>query len=931
MASTVEVPQQPSDPSTLNDLRLFLAGTSGYESKIKSGDVAKAAIRLLKTLPVAREAVLEYMHNLFDDAVNRHIMRLDSEDTGVPTDLSGEREIAVDEVQAVLSGFIKSNLNAWAPIISTWSLELLGHLTRKYADRRIVHYSSSLPEVLQIWMACPPTRTLMDLTTQCLSTLIDTDPDRCIDALLETSVQHSPHFDWVVAHIGSCFPNTVITRVLACGLKDFISHEEDQDMGGERTRVPKLASVVGILGHLAGQHSADIRRALVALLQDSFSASPTREQLATVPFLLQLASMSELLLTAIVSEFTRVVSADMLNKLSGLVAKWESAKIPGTRDLMNLTVILMVQSGTGDLRFLAQVLDIAAGESDFSKSLLPTVQSAAGILLDSVLLEMQHRVYAGSGDIPLLLALERRLNDVCAWLDTRCGPRTLWLWNVLALMCVHSKEKTCVTVLSHLLCRSTGGPTELLLFQGLVHQVEVVHINSLPHALSHLMAELRSGRVPDPARLVRNLQTLAASPQSGPRVSTAVCQSAEVLAEQMRLTSAPEYADLLAELLSTSVRPEAMSPTAVVKVASSAVAYFFSVVCRPEWYNGGRKFQAACVCMRLLSTLCVRPAAQQLALRDLLRGSLNEEVSWRFGSSPRKREVRRITPFVALLEENQKFATSINFPQSPSSIVRVGVIGSGLRSVVPPPAIAAEEVVLNKQLLLETLTACCALPWVNDQPAPVPRTSPVAGMKIVALLLVEMVSSDVMFNGLPWPDEDFLKVTMERDLHIQAMFVEHPVLWDLLHLVASVRPSLCYCSVLLRAVMAVAMTHWRNCQEKAAANSPKHLETTRRVLRIMSEGQLLPPPMTSTSEILELLTPFEVFCLLQDIWQYMRDNVPSPALFAPQKNGAAGGGQLWREFKPDNGDRKYLERLRMIMISNIETCGPVFQKFFSID
>ena len=40
----------------------------------------------------------------------------------------------------------------------------------------------------------------------------------------DTSVAHSPHFDWVVAHVGSCFPHTVITRVLSCGLKDFSQH-----------------------------------------------------------------------------------------------------------------------------------------------------------------------------------------------------------------------------------------------------------------------------------------------------------------------------------------------------------------------------------------------------------------------------------------------------------------------------------------------------------------------------------------------------------------------------------------------------------------------------------------------------------------------------------------------------------------------------------
>lgn len=34
-------------------------------------------------------------------------------------------------------------------------------------------------------------------------------------------------------------------------------------------------------------------------------------------------------------------------------------------------------------------------------------------------------------------------------------------------------------------------------------------------------------------------------------------------------------------------------------------------------------------------------------------------------------------------------------------------------------------------------------------------------MTSVSLLLVELVSPDVMYNGLPWPDEDFTKAVIE--------------------------------------------------------------------------------------------------------------------------------------------------------------------------
>ncbi len=76
-----------------------------------------------------------------------------------------------------------------------------------------------------------------------------------MSALLDTSVKHAPHVDWVVAHIGSCFPHTVIRRVLAVGLEEFVT---TQEQGGNRNPKPKMMSVVSILTHLATTHSTEV-------------------------------------------------------------------------------------------------------------------------------------------------------------------------------------------------------------------------------------------------------------------------------------------------------------------------------------------------------------------------------------------------------------------------------------------------------------------------------------------------------------------------------------------------------------------------------------------------------------------------------------------------------------------------------------------------
>lgn len=142
----------------------------------------------------------------------------------------------------------------------TNEMKISGTLSRDYSKH--LPPNTGVNDSLQHWMSCRATRTLIEITAQCLQCLMHTDSESCIKALLDTSVAHSPHFDWVVAHVGSCFPNTVITRVLSCGLKDFCANRN--------TKNPKLKSVVGILGHLAGSHTNDIRKALIDLFRVIF-------------------------------------------------------------------------------------------------------------------------------------------------------------------------------------------------------------------------------------------------------------------------------------------------------------------------------------------------------------------------------------------------------------------------------------------------------------------------------------------------------------------------------------------------------------------------------------------------------------------------------------------------------------------------------------
>lgn len=76
--------------------------------------------------------------------------------------------------------------------------------------------------------------------------------------------------------VRTCFPTTIITRVLLCGLKDYYQHMSGQTDGAHEN---KMSSVVGILSHMAVQHAKDVRHAIWKLFQVSEMSSKDKESL----------------------------------------------------------------------------------------------------------------------------------------------------------------------------------------------------------------------------------------------------------------------------------------------------------------------------------------------------------------------------------------------------------------------------------------------------------------------------------------------------------------------------------------------------------------------------------------------------------------------------------------------------------------------------
>ena len=170
---------------------------------------------------------------------------------------------------------------------------------------------------------------------------------------------------------------------------------------------------------------------------------------------------------------------------------------------------------------------------------------------------------------------------------------------------------------------------------------------------------------------------------------------------------------------------------------------------------------------------------------------------------------------VSLMDENKKFGSMPTRSHGMSTVFHAGVIGEGKTEVKHKSKLTPDETDYNRFVFLSILSKI----FQSGSKEKGKEAS-----KQMALLMVEMVSPDVMYNGLPWPDEEFIKVTIERDLKIANSFNDHPLLWKIMMILAEARPALCYCSVLLRALLAVQMNFWQGSVITRTADSPKHLE-----------------------------------------------------------------------------------------------------------
>ncbi|XP_053133643.1 integrator complex subunit 5 [Hemicordylus capensis] len=955
-------PALPAAPPSLSsqelaqEIKAFLSGVDPvHGNKLTMKEHARCAMVLLRSLPPARSAVLDHLRGVFDECVCSYLLELESGEGGLGSLRSQGPSLddVVQEIQAVLSGFVRMNPKAWAGLVSAWSIDLMGQLSSKYAGRHGVPHASSLNELLQLWMSCKATRTLMEIYTQCLSSMISTCPDACVDALLDTSVQHSPHFDWVVAHIGSSFPNTIISRVLSCGLKDFCMHgTASADLllfpsaAAADKRVPKIASVVGILGHLASRHSESIKQELLRMFHGSLGPArggaggeqQQQQQKATVPFLLQLAVMSPALLGTISAELVDSLKPGVLNQLHQHFAALPREEL---ENVVSIVVHLICQTAGGAYRTLQFLVNTAMPASVITTPGLAvhdSVREACDRVIQLLLLNLQKLVYnrgaaslaeAPPRPVPFLDELKGRVRELCVETLRLERKRFLWQHQLLVLLSVYCSPSCASEALCCLLTLAKS-QEELSLATQLYAVLSSCMSDLLPATVQTCVCQIHAGGLSEQhtAQLLQNLALATQWEGEGPGPASVSQQLSQAVSAhlydfgQLLLHRHPQVAQAASLLLSVCPAPRAIRPAHLFFLVRAAVHHFFLVL-RSQNPTGISYGSRLLCCLSGAS-----PMASKAILQHLVEGSLHPGNAELFGGLVEPPAAGSDAGLegaqLSLLDINRRFMAAVNFSGSVWSVFHAGVIGRGLKPPHAPHQRELEEISHNIQLFLSLLLRCCgAGPCGPEASQRVTMAVSPEAAKTVAVVLVETVCPDVTNSELTWPPEEHTRSTVERDIQVGRSFRDNPLLFQLLSLVAAGRPALCYCSVLLRGLLATLMAHWEASREGDTTSSPWHLQASCALVACMGEGQLLPPVLSNMHEIFDQLAPFEVHLLLLSVWDYVHDNSPLPQKFTFD----ASTGLFFRDFSRDTDVGKYLCVLHSVLHKNIGRLGLLSGRF----
>ncbi|XP_067943581.1 integrator complex subunit 5-like isoform X1 [Watersipora subatra] len=852
-----------------------------YKGEQSAKGVTAAALSLLRQLPVARNAVLSYFGRRFDEAANRYLQHRVDKITGNIYNNPGYNEQAAYESLAPIStGFSDLIVDpSWAPQLSKWAIDLLGHISKKLNSTNAAPLTTStntVEEKLELWMACSATKILIEITSNCFSVLVNTSVsvDGCVESLLDASIRYSPHFDWVVAHLGSCFPKTIIDRVLVAGYKEFISPNSQGSS--------KFSSAAAILGYLSAQHKTTARRCIVEYLQNVLDQPPPGAATA-VTFLLNTASLSATIVPVITSDISAIFNTHTLNKLT-------AHYIVGTHDfpsLMHIAVHLLLRLDQSALSVINAIFDLATA-SIISECNHQPLRQEVRTAAQQILGKLSNEIYKVTvcsrinnkvkTDLPTLKylilnnkALIRRLN---------CNKANL------------GEAKLACRLL--LACGWQGGVTTAIdiLYEFLIMDRPWV-VGTLQEFLQHFCI-----RYPDMEEglcrkvfiscqvemvAVRNLLAYV-NTKTETSEKVARCVLRYHMRDLSALINCKDTEDHFACLSFFS--------ELLLMFPGGHFGHMPSCEVLLTWYykclKCGYDKQANSLVDYLVQSCSQSVSVLSTTLRTIITVSLDKVLP------PSTADVAD----VSLSSINSQMLGGLHLPPTQTYILHNEHIGSGKKKLLEAPT--QEAKFLDRQHVVLLVIRCCEVKasTYNSTDA----------KELLSRLLLELVTPDVIAAQAQWHEP----ITHERELAIRRQLDDHPFLWDLLGYICSYKPCFVTASLLIRCYLASLSTSWSKVLDSSARSMPREMEATERVMAFLVKADLLPRPLVYISELFPHIAAYEMKLLLEIVCRCLQSS-------------------LQKGLSRDSLDDDDLKTIQSIVQQNISELCEVSLKFFVVE
>lgn len=868
--------------------------------------LVKIAIKLLEELPVLRDCIFDFFSMIIDTYIANYIkqdvsINIQHKQTKLlKNPLCLQKNAPLNESDERIVLMIKEGLeklileqSSWAPTyVSQWALSRLINPSVEYAKILNLDFKASC----NLWLGCTGTKILLELCGLCFNSFDNTEMKRFIFDLENVFVDNRPNFDWCVAHLSSLFPMKFISNIL---------------------RMPSMftpafiPSTLTVLEYLSNSGDQKLKVLVHEIVEEALNGEANElKSKDYIPNLIQLASKSEIYAQCILNVFLEYIEKDYVKFIEKIKRQIILRPLDYNPDkLHDIFPELILRSKENGTKLLLTLMD------KFESNLWCVE------LVELVILELESMMYNDDKTCPLVSDIRKEKNWPFLW-NACTSHKKLLQQTATRLILLASTQRNPVIFsksIEKLLSENTL--TSPFIMNAIIRLIdENIGSNESPdinlvisHVLQQLSIDMNNVKLQNKCYftiknlsdimslekdvqctfLKRNLVTSAV--QSSFRITLQIWE--DLLRKVMLISDVTtkkiededneniddpmQIADIDSEcIFGTKDQIHMMTNLInhlnmkVINVSNAArcekitIQYFFWSLKETDLLTKSIIMER---CFNLLSKQCSgKKGVRNVATRDLLEGALflytdifNPKglVQSTGGHKHSK------TKETSLLKMNQKQIISLNFSKS-SLLLHSGIIGSGISKSKQHSSHVNDVDEVIKNFYIKAIVSCCL---DESDEGDEDKSKLVDGLCNVSQLLVELVSSDVMYNGLHWPiEEDFTKVTMERDLHVRRIFKNCPILWSILGLLAQFRiPLWCNCSVFLRSLCASIMHHWRAKAENRNENNDELMFFTVKFLELLSLAKLLPSPLNNLHIVVVYLEPSEIAYVLKEcVWNF---------------------------------------------------------------